>query len=110
MKWIKTSSASTKQKEWQIYNFGKRKVFRLDLNESREGFCRRGRGRSFHIDGPKTENEQEPTVGARNLEAAIESSNPIPRLFECIWTTIESLTTRYRLPVSNECRVICSLH
>ena len=40
--------------------------------------------------------------GARNLEAAIESSNPIPRLFEYIWTTIESLTTRYHLPMSNE--------
>ena len=30
---------STKQKTWQVYNFGKRNVFRLDLNESREGFC-----------------------------------------------------------------------
>ena len=30
-------------------------VFRFDWNESREGFCRRGRGRSFHVDGPKTE-------------------------------------------------------
>ena len=29
--------------------------FRLHFNESREGFCRRGRGRSFHVDGPKTE-------------------------------------------------------
>ena len=36
----------------EVYNFGKEKVFRLDLNESREGFCRRGRGRSFHVDGP----------------------------------------------------------
>ena len=33
----------------------KRNIFRLHLNESREGFCRRGRGRSFHVDGPKTE-------------------------------------------------------
>ena len=33
--------------------FSGEKVFRLDLNESREGFCRRGRERSFHIDGPK---------------------------------------------------------
>ena len=40
----------------------KRKVFRLDLNESREGFCRRGRARSFHGDGPKTEKALEPTV------------------------------------------------
>ena len=30
-------------------------VFRLHLNESREGFCRRGRGRSFYVEGPKTE-------------------------------------------------------
>ena len=32
------------------------------MNESIEGFCRRGRGRSFHVDGPKTEKAQEPTV------------------------------------------------
>ena len=43
------------RKIWQVYNFGKRNIFRLDLNESREGFCRRGRGRSFHVDGLKTE-------------------------------------------------------
>ena len=34
----------------------------LHLNESREGFCRRGRGRSFHIDGLNTEKAREPTV------------------------------------------------
>ena len=45
---------STEQKTWQVYNFGIRNVFRLDLNEFRDGFCRRGRGRSFHVDGPKT--------------------------------------------------------
>ena len=44
----------------------------LHLNESREGFCRRGRGRSFHIDGLNTEkargtNSRE--SGAKNLEA-----------------------------------------
>ena len=27
------------QKTWQVYNSGKRNVVRLDLNESREGFC-----------------------------------------------------------------------
>ena len=32
------------------------------MNESREGFCQKGRGRSFHVDGPKTEKAQEPTV------------------------------------------------
>ena len=53
---------STEQKTWQVYNLGKRNVFRLDLNESREGFCRRGRGRAFHVDGPKTEKAREPTV------------------------------------------------
>ena len=41
---------------------GKKIVFRLDLNEFREGFCRRGRGRSFHVDGPKTEKARELTV------------------------------------------------
>ena len=40
-------------------------LFRLDLNESREGFCRRGRGRSFHADGLKTEKTQEPTRGIK---------------------------------------------
>ena len=53
---------STERKTWQVYNFGKRKVFRLDLNESREVFCQRGRGRSFHVDGPKTEKAREPAV------------------------------------------------
>ena len=43
-------------------NFGKRNVFRLDLNESREGFCRRGRGRSFLVDGVKQKKAREPTV------------------------------------------------
>ena len=32
------------------------------MNESREGFCRRGRGRSFHVDGRKKEKAREPTV------------------------------------------------
>ena len=54
--------SSTQQKEWQVYSFGKRNVFRLHLNESREGFCRRERGRSFHVDGQKTEKAREPTM------------------------------------------------
>ena len=61
----------TEQKTWQVYNFGKRNVFRLDWNESREGFCLRGRGRSFHVDGPKTEKgagTNSGESGARNLE------------------------------------------
>ena len=32
------------------------------MKESRDGFCRRGKGRSFHVDGPKTEKAREPTV------------------------------------------------
>ena len=62
---------STEQKTWQVYNLGKINVFRLDLNESREGFCRRGRGKSFHVDGLKTGKAREPTMesGVRNLEA-----------------------------------------
>ena len=28
---------------------------RFDLKELKEGFCQRGRGRSFHVDGLKTE-------------------------------------------------------
>ena len=40
----------------------KRFVFKFDLKESRESFCRRGRGRSFHAEGPKTEKAREPTV------------------------------------------------
>ena len=51
---------STEQKTCKVYNSGKRNVFGLDLNESREGFCRRGRGRSFHVDGPETEKAREP--------------------------------------------------
>ena len=53
----------TEQKTWQSTVFGKN-VFKLHLNESREGFCRRGRGRSFHIDGPKTEKARESAVGS----------------------------------------------
>ena len=40
----------------------KRNVLRFDLKESREGFCRRERGRSFHVEGLKTEKEREPAV------------------------------------------------
>ena len=45
-------------------------ILRFDLNESRDGFCGRGRGRSFHVEGLKTEKAWEPTVetGARTLK------------------------------------------
>ena len=51
------------------YSFGKRNVLRFDLNESREGFCRRGRRRSLHAEGQNTEKVLEPTSsGTRNLQ------------------------------------------
>ena len=51
------------------------------MNDSREGFCQRGRGRSFHVDGPKTEEEKKKAgtnsaeSGARNLEAEYQKQN-----------------------------------
>ena len=74
----------TEQKTRQVYSFGKINVFRLHLNDSREGFSQRGRGRSFHVDGPKTGGEKKQqqkkqqkkkreltvlTVSGANLEA-----------------------------------------
>ena len=61
---------SLEQKTWQVYSLGKRNILRFDLNESRDGFCGRGRGRSFHVEGLKTEKAWEPTVetGARTLK------------------------------------------
>ena len=54
--------SSMEQKTWRVYCFVKRDGFRLDLNDSREGFCQTERGRSFHADGAKTEKVQESTV------------------------------------------------
>ena len=54
--------SSAEQKTCLVYILGKRNVFMLHLNESREGFCRRGRGMPFHVDGPKTEKAREPAV------------------------------------------------
>ena len=56
------------RKRWQLYYFGQRNVLRLGPKESREGFCRRGRGRSFHVEAPNIilkkhpKKPQEPTV------------------------------------------------
>ena len=52
---------STEQKNGRSTILGE-KSSRLDLNESREGFCRRGRGRSFLVDGVKQKKAREPTV------------------------------------------------
>ena len=54
--------SSTDQKTWQVYSLGNSNVFRLHFNETSEGFCWRGRGRSFHVDGPKTGKTREPAV------------------------------------------------
>ena len=40
----------------------KKKCLEVRCEQSEEGFCRRGRERSFHRDGPKTEKAQEPRV------------------------------------------------
>ena len=49
------------------------KVFRLHLKESREGFCPRGRGRSLHVDGPKTLKAREPTNSLKSGGASLAS-------------------------------------
>ena len=50
------------RKHGRSTSFRERNVFRLHLNESREGFCRRRKKRSFNVNGPKTEKALEPTV------------------------------------------------
>ena len=46
-----SKTAAWTKKTWQVCCVGKRDVLRLELKESREGICRRGRGRSFHVEG-----------------------------------------------------------
>ena len=43
-----------------------KKMPKLDLKVSREGFCQRGRASSFHAEGLKTEKVKEPTVESGN--------------------------------------------
>ena len=63
--------SNMEQKTWQVYSLGKRNVFRLPLNESREGLCQRESRRSFHVDELKTKGTgtNSGKSGARNLEA-----------------------------------------
>ena len=51
--------------------FWKKKRFLVGFERVQRGFLSERRGRSFHVDGPKTEKAREPKVesGARNLEA-----------------------------------------
>ena len=74
---MKTASPIRKHGRSTVY--GEINVFRLHLNDSREGFSQRGRGGSFHVDGPKAEKKKKKKKkksgtnsaesGARNLEA-----------------------------------------
>ena len=60
LRWTKTAARNRKHGKSAVLR--KKDVFRLHLKESRAGFCRRGRGRSFRVDGPKTEKAlREPT-------------------------------------------------
>ena len=61
---------STEQETWHVYNFGKRNVFRLDLNESREGFFvgKEGEGHSMLVDRTQKRRKNQQS-GVRNLEA-----------------------------------------
>ena len=63
--------SSTEQKTWQVYSLGKRNIFRLHLNESRDGFCQR-KGKVIPCRG--AENRKGAGInsgesGARTLEA-----------------------------------------
>ena len=58
---------SMEQETCQVYSFGKRNVSRLGLNESREGFCWRGRGRSFHVEGPTSKPNKQKKHRLANL-------------------------------------------
>ena len=89
---------STEQKTWQVYNFGKRNVFRLDLNECRGSFCRRGRGRSSCVDGLKTEKAQEPAV-----ESLVQGIWRL-RLSEAEQRVQEESTGEYRKSMGGEYR------
>ena len=70
--------SSAEQKTWQVYNFRKRNVFRLRLNESREGFRRR-KGWSVHVDGPKTEKAPEPAMESESDARSLEAERIISR-------------------------------
>ena len=86
-------TSARNRKHGRSTSFGKRNVFRLDLNECKESFCRRGRGRSFCADGLKTEKAREPTVESlvRGILAA-----------ESIRSRAESMGGEYRKRVQEE--------
>ena len=59
---------------------GKSDVSSLDLKECRESFCRRGRTRSFHVEGIKTEKAREPAV--ESLVRRLRASEAERRVWE----------------------------
>ena len=60
MKWIRQPYGT--EKHGRSAMLGKEMFLRLQLNSAVRVSGRRGRGRSFHVDGPKTEKAREPTV------------------------------------------------
>ena len=58
------------------------------MKESKEGFCRRGRGRSFHVEGPKTEKAREATVESvvRGLCGVLRVSEAEQRVREGVYS------------------------
>ena len=68
LRWMKTAAWNGKD-GWSTV-LGEFLFVEVTLNESSDGFCGTGRGRSFHVDGPKTEKSiSSGESGARNLEA-----------------------------------------
>ena len=54
--------SNAKGENMEGYSFGKRNILMLDMKESRDGFFRRERGKSFHVKWPKIHKAWEPTV------------------------------------------------
>ena len=79
--------------------FWEKKCFRLNLNESREAFCQRGRRRSFHVDGPKTQKAREPTM---DIESAKTDLNRLEA--ESIRSRAESTRGCVKLKTVTEIR------
>jgi len=101
-----------------IYSLGKINVLRIDLNESREGFCRRGRGRSFQVEGPKTEKAREPTleslvrgisVEAESIRSREESTGGCVKLKTVTTTTTTTTTNTPTTTIATITTVIASL-
>ena len=95
--------------------FLKRNVLRFDLKESREGFCRRrGRGRSFHVVGPKIEKAREPTVeslmrGTWRLTVS-EAERSVRDIHGLIMLPVQRTSTHPSPPTGNVKEYLQSAH